>query len=374
MISDEKGLRIGLVSDVHFFHKRTRSPRMLAAIRRLFPDNDETGELDIIAITGDWTDHLVSLDDPDVYFAQEAAIYLMRLCAKRDIDLIVLEGTKSHDRNQNIMFDKLNKILELGCNVIYRDTLCIEYLEKHGINILFLPDEWSPNAEVTLQQAKDLIHSRGLAKVDFVFMHGGFTYQLPGIPSPALHDAVAWSELVEYAVFSGHIHTHSRYLNVMSVGSLERLGHGEEENKGVVYMTYANGREADYVRKINHDARIYRTLDVQGMEINDVLQIIDSEGPWEPGSAIRLLFDPEDPKMAIMEAVKAIYGDIEFTEKVNGKKLKTMHRGTAFVQQKYVATPITRANVSSLLEKRWSDRGTDSATIEEHLDLVRGLL
>ncbi|UQT02872.1 metallo-dependent phosphatase-like protein [Serratia phage vB_SmaS-Totoro] len=374
MISDDKGLRIGLVSDVHFFHKRTRSPRMLAAIRRLFPDNEETGQLDIIAVTGDWTDHLISLDDPDVYFAQEAAIYLMVLCAKWDIDLIVLEGTKSHDRGQNIMFPRLNEILKLGCNVIYRDTLCVEYLEKHDINVLFLPDEWSPNAEVTLQQAKDLIHSRGLQTVAFVFMHGGFTYQLPGIPSPSLHDAVAWSELVTYAVFSGHIHTHSRYLNVMSVGSLERLGHGEEENKGVVWMTYANGREIDYTRKFNYDARVYRTLDVQGMEINDVLQVIDGEGPWQPGSAIRLLFDPEDPKLAIMEAVKALYDNIEFTEKVTGKKVKAMHRGTAFSQQKYVATPITRANVTSLLEKRRRNKGDDSVAIDDYLDLVRALL
>lgn len=374
MITDGKGLRIGLVSDVHFFHKRTRSPRMLAAIRRLFPDNEETGKLDIIAVTGDWTDHLVSLDDPDVYFAQEAAMYLMRLCAKWDIDLIVLEGTKSHDRAQNIMFDKLNAMLEIGCNVLYRNTLCIEYLEKHDINVLFLPDEWAPHAESTLQQARDLIHSRGLEKVDFVFMHGGFTYQLPGIPAPSLHDAVAWSELVVYNVFSGHIHTHSRYFNIMSVGSLERLGHGEEEGKGIVLMTYENGREVDYVRKLNYDARVYRTIDVQGMGIVDVLQVIDNEGPWVPGSAIRLLFDPEDSKAAIMDAVKATYDGIEFTEKVNGKKASVMHRGSAFVQQKYIATPITRNNIDSLLRQRFERENMASENVELSIELMKGLL
>ena len=37
-------------------------------------------------------------------------------------------------------------------------------------------------------------------------------------------------------ILAGHIHTHSQHGKVIYVGSFERLNHGEEEDKGFLFI------------------------------------------------------------------------------------------------------------------------------------------
>lgn len=372
MISNED-IVIDCLSDVHFFNKRTKPIRMLEAIRRLYPDNEETAKISILAVTGDYFDHLVSFNDPAIYYPMEAARHLLHLCKKNGIILRILEGTNFHDRKQNQLFDIINRLEGIGVDLKYVDTLSIEYIERYDINVLYLPDEWTTSAELTYRQAVDLIHSRGLEKVDVAFVHGGCTYQLPGIASASLHDACKWSELVSLAVMAGHIHTHSRYLNWISVGSLERLGHGEEGLKGVLRMTYRNGKEIDYERRINHKARVYKTLSVMGHSIGDIIAMIDEDGEIVKGSAVRLEFAPEDPAAAILDAVRATFPDLDFTEIKTGKK-KSASIGSTFTQKRYEFKPITPASIRSLLNQRWRDEKTPSDKIDNTLSLLDELV
>lgn len=371
MISDKK-LTIGAVSDIHFFHKRTKSPRMLAGLRRLYP-MEEKPDLDILTVSGDYFDHLVSFNEPDIYYAIEGVRHLLRYCKKWNILLRVLEGTNSHDRRQNQIFDFINDGEGIDAQLKYVDTLSIEYFEAWDINVLYLPDEWTHNAELTLQQVKDLIHSRGLEKVDIAIVHGGCTYQLPGIHSPALHDAVKWSDLVSLVILSGHIHNHSRYLKWVSVGSLERLGHGEEEPKGVIELTFLNGKEVDFKRRINQQAKIYRTLSAIGLDFPEIIDLIDRQSDLPKGSAIRLEFMSDDPVAAWMEILKSTFPDYELSEIRRGKKTQTV-AGSTFTQKRFEFTPITPSSIQPLFKQRWENEQIPASKIEKTLSLLNELI
>lgn len=357
------------ISDVHFFHGRTKSPRMLSGIRTLFPDNAETGKVDLLLITGDWFDHLVSLNDPDIRWAIEGVRWILRICKKYDIEVRVLEGTSSHDRRQNHIFEIINDVEDIQAPMKYVDTLSIEYIDRFGINILYVPDEWSHKAELTLQQARNLIHSRGLETVHILAGHGGATYQLPGVPSPALHDAALWSELVSVQMFFGHIHTHSRYLKWMSVGSLERLGHGEEEKKGIVRMTYRDGVEVEYKRIINHSAKLYRTLPAYDLEIGELIAMIDDQTDAPKGSAFRIEFPPEVVTLPLLDTLKETFPEYQFTELKRGKK-KTDKIASAFSTEKYEIVPINPATVKPALKQHWEKKNLDPKVMSLGLELL----
>lgn len=366
---DTDNFVIMAISDVHFFHTRTKSPRMLSAIRTLFPDNAETGKTDLLLITGDWFDHLVSLNDGDVYYAMEAIRWVLKICKKWDIEVRVLEGTSSHDRRQNILFESINVGEEIHAPMKYVNTLSIEYIERFELNILYLPDEWSHKAEITLEQARTLIQSRGLETVHFAACHGSATYQMPGIVSPAFHDAAVWSTLVSVQIFSGHIHTHSRYLKWMSVGSLERLGHGEEEAKGIVRMTYKNGVEVGYERLINRAAKIYRTLPCYDLDIGEIIALIDDQKDAAKGSAFRLEFPPEIISQPLLDTLKETFPEYQFTELKRGKK-KSDKILSAFSTDKFEIVPINPATVKPALSQFWGKKNLDPKIIALSLSLI----
>lgn len=355
-------LKVVAVSDIHFFHKRTKSRKMLSDLRRLFPMEQPT-DIDILICSGDYFDQLVSFNEPDIRYAMDGARHLLRYCKKWGIEFRVLEGTNSHDRRQNQIFEFINEDEGIGAALKYVDTLSIEYLDKWDINILYLPDEWTHNAELTFKQVTDLIYSRGLTKVDLAIVHGGCTYQLPGISSPALHDAAKWSELVTLNILSGHIHEHSRYLKWISVGSMSRLGHGEEGPKGIISLVYLNGKEIEFKRIINHHAKIYRTLSVMGYDYPEIFDLIDQQTDLVDGSAIRLEFSADDNASVYMNLLRETFPQYELSEIRRGKKTIAV-TGSAFSQKRFEFTAITPSSTPALLKQRWQEKGISEELID----------
>lgn len=368
MIFNEDLVVEGL-SDVHFFHRKTKPQKMLSSIRELYPDNEETAKINLLAITGDFFDRLVTFEDPDIYYPIMAARHLLGLCKKHDIVLRLLKGTNLHDRGQNHIFGLINDSEGYNVDFKYVDTLSIEYIERFDINVLYLPDEWTHKSDLTFKQVTDLIHSRGLNKVDLALVHGGCTYQLPGVDSPALHDAVAWSEIVNLNILAGHIHTHSRYLKWVSVGSLERLKHAEEEAKGTIRVTYRNGEEVEFVRRYNHNAKIYRTIDVKGLGVNEVESKIRDDKTLVRGSSVRLEFTQDDPAVPITSTMREKFPELEISQIKTGAK-KTSVQGSTFTQKRFEFTPITTGSVKPLLNQRWSEQKVSDDDINFTLTLI----
>lgn len=276
------------ISDVHYGNPRVEPGSITVGLKMCLPMDKPYPHAKMVMVHGDYFDSDFRLADSVSGHAQQGMIYILLYCAKYGLVLRWLEGTPKHDRKQSARIMMLAESLGLTIDVKYVDTLSIEYIASLDLNVLYVPDERHPDALDTFNEAQSLIHSRGLEQVDIASMHGAWLYQMP-IVHKSYHDSVMWATLVKYHIYSGHIHTHSRYLKNISVGSFGRNFHGEEEAKGLVYTLYKGG-EFEITHVVNPCARIFRTLDTGAMEYKDIVELVKLEA-LPPKSAVRIRHD-----------------------------------------------------------------------------------
>lgn len=282
-------LRIAVLSDIHLGHRRTLTAKIIESLETALPDNAETAALDVIFLSGDVFDDLITLNNDSVVWATEFWITkLLRMCAKYDIALRVLEGTPGHDWKQSKMFPKLKELTGIDVDLEYVDTLCIRHIERYGISVLYVPDEWDTSTENTLNQVRDLLRAQGLTKVDFAVMHGQFNFQLPAAAKAPKHQEQAYLELVKHLIFIGHDHTHKRFERIYVPGSIERLKHLEEGPKGHLRATVWPSGEYDIEFRENLNAQRYVTVQCQA-DLESTLRYLDDlTNELPPGSYIRV--------------------------------------------------------------------------------------
>lgn len=343
---------IASASDIHLGHPNTSTKQVLHSLRRAFPDNEETGKLDVICFAGDLFDRALQFSDPN---AVEIKIWMnqfLRMCKRRDIMVWVLEGTPSHDWAQSKWFKVANEQGKIDCDLHYVDTLSIEYFEKFGINVLFIPDEWSPSGDETWMQVQQLLQGKGLEKVDYAVMHGSFDYQLPPVArSQSMHMPDRYLSIVEKYIFIGHIHIHSVYDRILAHGSLDRLTHGEEETKGHWRVwSGPNGDEIVFVE--NKHAKIYKTIDCGGLAIEDALQRIDDTVKHYPeDSAIRIQAVKGDAVLTNLDVLRKKYPHLSWTTKsVDQASVQT--NLLVDMRSTFTQVAITRQNITGLLMER----------------------
>lgn len=178
VVPDE--INIASISDIHLGHPRTNTYLIVENLYKAFPDNEETAKLDLILLAGDVFDRLLTLPQEEVDAIQMWIAHLLYVCEKYNIILRVLEGTPSHDWKQSRQFANINAAMKKPANLKYVEVLSIETIEElGGLTVLYVPDEWNHDANVTRQQVIDLLKQHGLEKVDVACMHGAFDYQLP---------------------------------------------------------------------------------------------------------------------------------------------------------------------------------------------------
>lgn len=365
-------VRILFGTDFHNGSSRTPTLSTLKGIKAAWPDSPEMAKHDLFIIGGDWMDRLINLAQRSAYEAQEGAIHILKVCAKYNIKLRIVEGTCSHDRRQSIMFTELNERLEIGCDLKYHQDLTIEFVDDLNLSILYLPDEWHHDSNETLRQARELIKANGLVKVDVAVVHGGFKYQFP-LELPSLHDEVAWSELVNYVILSGHIHAHSRCLKVICGGSFNRNNHDEDGPKGHIRLELQAGRvrKVDFIENLY--AKVYKTINIFDLDIQDVLNHIEQLGTLPTGSAIRLEYRDPDPIRAIRDTVEAVYNRYIFTDvKRVDKKDKTPKR--LFSSTIYQPVEITRNSAIKLIIERLAKKGKDESVLNRAEKAIKSII
>lgn len=344
-------LHIAELSDVHLGHNKTSATHIVQNLYRAFPDNEVTGELDIIWIAGDLFDSLLNLPSESVSEITKWAMNFLKLCKKRDIVLRVLEGTPSHDWQQAQLLVDINEHADIGADLKYIQELSIEYIDRFGINVLYVPDEWRPKNSHTWHEVQALLHKHQLTKVDFCIMHGCFTYQIP----PSLldmfetHDTENYIGITEYLIFIGHIHQHSQYKNILSAGSFDRLTHGEEESKG--HIRAVVNKDGTYTAKfiVNEGAKTYLTFDYTGLSLDEVYRRLDDIVPTlRDDSHIRIQANTDDAVFKAGSEIKLRYKTIHFRFKSNERKVKVEP-----IVQKEIIKPInlTSGTIMQLLSE-----------------------
>lgn len=313
------------MSDVHLGHDKTRTEFIVENLLNAFPDNETTGELDLIWIAGDLFDRLLSFPTDSVTAISSWAYQFLTMCAKRDIVVRVLEGTPSHDWKQPKFMVEVNENANIGADLKYLPELCIEHIDRFGIDVLYVPDEWRAKNIDTWVEVQDLLKEHNLEKVDFSIMHGCFTYQIPPniVDMFETHDAENYLGITRYLIFIGHIHQHSQYKRIMAAGSFDRLRHGEEEDKGHIRATIEPDGNYTATFVVNPRAKRYLTLDYTKQSLDDVYRQLDALVPELPeDSHIRLQADTDDAVFRAGADIKSRYKNINLSFKSNQRKQK----------------------------------------------------
>jgi hypothetical protein len=323
---------------------------------KAFPDNAETGQLDMIVLVGDVFDGLLTLPDPVNWEIERWVVYMLRLCKKHNIVLRVLEGTPSHDWQQSVRFKIHNEASEIGCDVQYVTELSIERIESLGIDVLYVPDEWDDSTEKTLSQVHELMALKGIQQVDYAFMHGQFPHQLPEHIKSPKHDPVRYQEIVRFLIFIGHVHLYSRYGRIIAQGSFDRLSHGEEGAKGHIRATIRGIDDFDIQFVENVGARLFVTIECVEMDLAKTFQAIESRLPNIPDdSFVRLSCEPDNPIASSMDQLMLKYPLITWSKIIRSiENDQEKIKDESLDDDTFVPITITRDNISKLVLDRMS--------------------
>jgi DNA repair exonuclease SbcCD nuclease subunit len=355
--------RIASASDLHLGHARNSPAEMIERLKtEVFPWNVETAKLDVIVLAGDVYDHLLNLPHDSVSIIDEWIIYMLRLCKAMDIQLWVLRGTPSHDRDQSARFEFWNRIMEIGCELLYVDTLAIHYIPKFGINVLFVPDEWTDNADKTLEEVHQLLRINGISKVDYAIMHGQFEYQLPPVVKAQKHSSESYLKIVDKLIFIGHVHMFSRNDRIIAQGSTDRISHGEEGPKGHVRATVrsADDFEIQFVETLS--AKIFKSVQCRGLDFDaSHAKVLAETVDLPDGSHVRIVADIGNP---ILQSIATYEKDMPYyvwsgLAKTDDDKTFLEQTQLLQTQEEYIPIEIKPDNVEKLILDSMLKRNVD---------------
>lgn len=350
------------ISDIHLAHPRTDTYHILENLRRAFPDDSETAKLDIVFLAGDVFDRLMSLPQEEVDALQDWIAFFLMTCAKHNILVRVLEGTPSHDWRQSKQFVNINNSLRYPAKLKYVDTLSIEVIEElGGVSVLYVPDEWNDDAEITLTQVRELLSIHGLDQVDMGCMHGAFDYQLP-IQSVKNHDSETYLSLVKHYIVIGHVHNRSEKIGmggsvILAQGSFDRLSHGDESSKGH-YRGVVSSKGNHHWFVENEGARIYKTLDCRGMGISEVISFLANYEDAPSKSNYRLLLERNSVLSSGIGEIRKRFPQFNITTQLDDLKTQEEMQTNTLTIGKLEVKPvtITASNIDNLIKDFLSRR------------------
>lgn len=302
-------MRYAVTSDVHLGHHNTPTTHVIASFKKHIL-TQENKNIDVLFISGDLFDRLLDFNSKDVQVIITFINYLLGHCAENNILLRVLEGTPSHDWTQSQTLVKLNEIRDVKCDLRYHKALDIEYIERIGKYVLYVPDEWTNSHDLLEKQIQEKLNEHGITKVDIAIMHGQFKYQFAGKPYHGFYFREEYFlNLVRGFIHVGHYHNYTRLDRIVANGSLERLSHGDEQPKGYVIV-----QDEQYTFIENPSAYIYKTINVTAATTVEKLdkQILK----YPKDSHIRLSVSKDHPFNITFQEIKLRYLDYHLKKQV----------------------------------------------------------
>jgi hypothetical protein len=305
----------------------------------------------MLIITGDLYDRLLTNNDPQTYEIQHWITQLLLRGVRHQVLIRIVEGTPSHDREQTRFMTEQAISAEIPVDLHYAATLSIEYIEKFGIHILYVPDKWRPDTSETYAEVIQLLNKHNLEQVDFAIMHGAFEYQLPAVVTEPAHDSDAYLKLVKYFIFIGHVHNATQKERILAAGSFDRDGHGSEEAKGYydVIIYAPNDYRITFVE--NPDAKRYLTVNCSDMDMASANVLISrTVSNLSQGEAVKIRCRPEDPIAGDMKALSDTYPHIEWSlDREKTERTRREELDALMTMNIDTFTPIDKRSVLNLL-------------------------
>lgn len=364
-----KKISLAVISDIHLGSTLNSASEIIANLRSAVGDNTDTAQLDILFLAGDVFDELLVLSNDDVVEIDLWIFNLLSICAKHGIMVRVLEGTPRHDRKQSVRFDVVNEVMGFPVDLKYVKTVSIEHIEKFGIDVLYIPDEANPTPEKTLKDIRALMKARSIEQVDLAIMHGMFEHQVPEISLDHKHNSAEYLALVRYLIFIGHVHTYSQRERIFAQGSFDRIGHGQEEDKGHIRAIIYDSGEWESTFVVNRGAKRFVTIDCRNMDVESTLQEINDRVLALPRNAhVRLVLEKGHPLHASADVLIRTYPMITWKTKIKGSEKEFEETQDALEDDdSFIPITITRDNLVEMVMARASLR--DNMT-SELLDVV----
>ena len=262
-------IKIADISDIHFGVSPLLTRIFLENLRTYFIQPLIDIKPDIIVITGDYWDKGLQLDS----FESEAGMTFMKELVKAfpTTYILILRGTKSHDRKQLNVFN----IFKNEKYRIYNEVTVDDIL---GMHILFIPEE-----NVPVSYYNDYLKQDN--HYDWIFFHGMFDFAGGYASESASRNktvfrASMFEPIVSGKVTGGHIHIKCSDKNCEYTGSFDRFRHGEEESKGFVLYTYDTDTHTCIDRTFyeNKGALLFKTVnytDLKGLSIDELIVKMD---------------------------------------------------------------------------------------------------
>lgn len=351
-----KELRIASLSDVHLLHKKTPTKHILKNLYKYINNDELLSTIDLLIIAGDLFDSSTTFNDENILEITIFFAILFRRCKRLGVTVLELEGTKSHDMRQGKYLTAINKgvLPDDPLDFHYVDKLDIIYIEKLGINVLCVPDEWRHDTAQTLIEVYELLAKKNLAQVDFAIMHGQFEYQMGAVVKDHVkHDSRAYLKLVKHLIFIGHIHQYSKMDRIYAHGSFDRLAHGEEDPKGFVKATvYEDGTHtAQFIE--NADAKVYKTIQCKSDDLEaNMSRIIKIVSRLPDESAVRVMTTATNPLLQAQKELKDRFPSIHWDFDKIKEKTGAQSHNSPIVRTKYQPLIINPDSISQLVISR----------------------
>lgn len=353
--------------DVHLGNPRTPTEFIIRNLQR-YINEDLIAQLDMLIIEGDLFDRLLDNKNADTYRIHAWATELMYMCAKHNTLLRVLEGTPSHDWNQNVYFVEQQNNASIPVDLHYAKNLSIEYIEKFDIHVLYVPDKCLPHTDDIWRETQVLLAKHNLEKVDFAIMHGAFKYQLPDIVEEPTHVEQLYLDITKYFIFIGHVHQATQYERILAAGSFDRHSHGDEGAKGFYDVSVKEDGTHRIVFVENKKAKRYDTLQCHGMDIKELnVAVANKLKDLPKDSAIRLKCNRNDAAVSYVESLKREYIHYEWDPplvETADKKKKASVTDTLATFDMSEFLPINAQSLLGLLQGELERLAPDAPTVE----------
>ena len=216
----------------------------------------------------------------------------------------------------------------------------------------------------------ELLQQRAISKVDFAFMHGMFRYQAP-IETLVSHNEQYYSSIVTKRVVINHIHTPSEYGIIKAPGSPARLKQGEEETKGHYVVSIKGDEIKEWFIETKNNV-IFKTLSIEGLELNDVYALLESL-EYEEGSNLRLTLTRQCPAYASLREIKSQFHYYKITEQFTDSKVTPLGDGDDLIEiPSGIVMSLTEDVILDCLRKRVGDKFNDPLDKAELEKLLSG--
>lgn len=357
-------LRLVSFSDLHMGHPKILASNMQDHVKQhLFPYIKNSN---IVLSGGDFFHRLLNFGTPSSIAVLSLVEEFLDLISQNNITCRILRGTFLHDRLQNTIFNALTDASSRFIDIKCIDILCVEYLEKYDLRILYIPDNLPyANKSEVMESIYNLLELNDWEYVDIVVGHGYFEHVLPpDIPhAPSIIFSIQdFKDIIKGYILMGHVHTSSKYKNVLYNGSFERLSHGEEENKGFYLVERTNDIWKNTFI-VNESSTLFSTIKPNGNTVSELQEnmdkLITEEFGENPSGYLRLLYDNVELRQILVKTISDKYPNLEVTLKILKEQKSEVQVSQEFLSQTVIN--LTKENLPSFILEHAKE--TNSSTV-----------